>query len=268
MDNSIIQHLRQYVGKDRKQVRNPCITANEAIVIANYIDELERRAARVQGEPSSGVPEGFREQIEQLVLTAYYSTDEEDNTVNADDLRAGIDRLMTALTATPTPETGQSGGVPDKKLWSQVTGRDGKMYTDGWNDAIEAVLASRSEVKAVGVIEYADHQNADALTMGAPLRMAVAETSPRSVQSLSKGTKLYTHPHNGEQGGEWVRCDERLPTEADEDERGDVWLYEEAVGPILCAAKNLRACPRLSRPLKWKPTGLTRPQPPKSKEGE
>lgn len=102
----------------------------------------------------------------------------------------------------------QGGGVPDKKLWSQVTGRDGKMYTDGWNDAIEAVLASRSEVKAVGVIEYADHQNADALTMGAPLRMVVAETSPRSLQSLSKGTKLYTHPHNGEQGGEWV--DDRL----------------------------------------------------------
>jgi len=33
--------LEQYVGKDRKEVRNPCITAREAIKIANYIDRLE-----------------------------------------------------------------------------------------------------------------------------------------------------------------------------------------------------------------------------------
>lgn len=62
--------------------------------------------------------------------------------------------------------------------------------------------------------------------------------------------------------GEWVKCSERLPTEADEDDRGDVWLYEEGVGPILCAARNLRACPRLADPLQWKPTGLTRPAAP------
>lgn len=45
MDKSIIQRLRHYVGKDRQQVSNPCITAREAIVIADYIDELEKRVA-------------------------------------------------------------------------------------------------------------------------------------------------------------------------------------------------------------------------------
>lgn len=50
-------------------------------------------------------------------------------------------------------------------------------------------------VEPVGVVNYADFQTADAITNpDAPLRMAIEETAPRSIQRLPKGTKLYTAP--------------------------------------------------------------------------
>ena len=43
MSDSIIERLRKhYTGRVRKEVSNPCITAREAIEIANHISALER----------------------------------------------------------------------------------------------------------------------------------------------------------------------------------------------------------------------------------
>lgn len=79
-----------------------------------------------------------------------------------------------------------------------------------------------------------------------------------------------THPHNGEQGGEWVRCDERLPTEADADCNGHVWTHDKAFSrPEYAQCLFVwSAVQDVADITHWKPTGLTRPQPPKSKEGE
>lgn len=41
MERSVIDRIRQYAGKDRKQVVNPNITAREAILIADHIQEIE-----------------------------------------------------------------------------------------------------------------------------------------------------------------------------------------------------------------------------------
>ncbi|WP_328187009.1 hypothetical protein [Marinobacter sp. OP 3.4] len=71
-----------------------------------------------------------------------------------------------------------------------------------------------------------------------------------------------THPHNGEQGGEWVRCDERLPTEIHNKVAGLralLWRYDwrtslnrSEMDVIISDIERLV---------------LTRPQPPKSKGG-
>lgn len=43
MSDSIIERLRKhYTGRIRKEVSNPCITAREAIEIANHISALEQ----------------------------------------------------------------------------------------------------------------------------------------------------------------------------------------------------------------------------------
>lgn len=82
---------------------------------------------------------------------------------------------------------------------------------------------------------------------------------------------LYPHlrenvVHNGEQGGEWVRCDERLPTEAD----GNlIWSHDQKRGSVeLCSWAWSHSLFKHGYITHWQPTGLTRPQPPKSKEGE
>lgn len=81
---------------------------------------------------------------------------------------------------------------------------------------------------------------------------------------------LYPHlrenvVHNGEQGGEWVRCDERLPTEAD----GNlIWSHDQKRGSVeLCSWAWSHSLFKHGYITHWQPTGLTRPQPPKSKEG-
>lgn len=31
--------------------------------------------------------------------------------------------------------------LPERKVWNQATGRDGKQFTDGWNACLDAILA-------------------------------------------------------------------------------------------------------------------------------
>ena len=60
-------------------------------------------------------------------------------------------------------------------------------------ESAEKQLAEALKREPVGIIEPSDHQTIAALVDPAvPLRMAVAETAPRSIQSLPAGTKLYT----------------------------------------------------------------------------
>ena len=41
MHNDLIARILSYAGKKRSEVNNPCITANEAIELANHIKKLE-----------------------------------------------------------------------------------------------------------------------------------------------------------------------------------------------------------------------------------
>lgn len=75
---------------------------------------------------------------------------------------------------------------------------------------------------------------------------------------------LFTLPHNDEQCGEWVRSDERLPTEDDTDDLGFVWAFSEWLGIIALDRHSITEPPFYTH---WKPTGLTQPQPPKTEEG-
>jgi len=67
-----------------------------------------------------------------------------------------------------------------------------------------------------------------------------------------------------EAGEQWVRCEDRLPTEVDEDFEGRVWLcwpYRDFVQRVT------RRTTSFFDGFWWMPTGLTRPQPPKE-QGE
>lgn len=66
-------------------------------------------------------------------------------------------------------------------------------------------------------------------------------------------------------GSEWVRCSERLPTEADADALGFVWTYSNGLGITVLDRNSFTAPPFYTH---WKPTGLKRPQPPRGQEGE
>ena len=65
---------------------------------------------------------------------------------------------------------------------------------------------------------------------------------------------------------DWVKCSERLPTEADADCNGEVWVYLPKTNRVArFFYANLSTDPRVAS---WKPTGLKRPTPPTAQGGE
>jgi len=68
-----------------------------------------------------------------------------------------------------------------------------------------------------------------------------------------------------QQSGEWVRCSDRLPTEADADCCGQVWVFDVALGGV--AAEYYENVCNVPDYTHWMPTGLKHPNPPKQ-EGE
>lgn len=290
MDKSIIQHLRQYVGKDRKQVRNPCITANEAIVIANYIDELERRAAgklppvyhmcecghRWQSaamnepcprcEPSSGVPDEWVSIVDRIVPDLSPEPDQEhcpaEWSLWADRQRIRRELLTAAPTAQAVLEDQVVAWVSPLRYGSQVTFQK-PQPPEWWSDFADEwycrplIYADVVPIAPAGQAEPVFWWDGD---------LSDLDDCVRKEQSAYHTIPLYTHPRNGEQGGEWIRCDERLPTEAD---GKMVWTHDNVRRTTELVSwawvVGLWNYEKISH---WKPTGLTRPQPLKPKEGE
>lgn len=77
---------------------------------------------------------------------------------------------------------------------------------------------------------------------------------------------LYTTP----QADEWIRCEDRLPTEADADVDGNVWVYDWAMfnGEYRQTRATWWTVKDVSDYTHWMPTGLKRPQPPKEGRGD
>lgn len=50
---------------------------------------------------------------------------------------------ITVELSSATPPVPNS--IPEKKEWNQVTRRDGSMYTNGWNDCVDAMLTAAKE---------------------------------------------------------------------------------------------------------------------------
>lgn len=69
------------------------------------------------------------------------------------------------------------------------------------------------------------------------------------------------------QGGEWVRCSERLPTEADDDYQGCVWaLFEDGDIELMEAEEVEQTWDDDISITHWMATGLKRPAPPTERE--
>lgn len=43
IQDNVVERIRGLAGKKRNQVRNPCITAREAVALADYLVELESK---------------------------------------------------------------------------------------------------------------------------------------------------------------------------------------------------------------------------------
>ena len=67
-----------------------------------------------------------------------------------------------------------------------------------------------------------------------------------------------------EAGEQWVRCEDRLPTEDDAEDLKKVWICSPIGAVWLCEYSDVRhgIYPVLEGGWYWMPTGLTRPQPP------
>ena len=65
------------------------------------------------------------------------------------------------------------------------------------------------------------------------------------------------------QADEWVKCSDRLPTEDDEDCLTTVWVFDTSTNSVELS-DGVDVQYNLHDFTHWKPTGLTRPQPPKT----
>jgi hypothetical protein len=136
---------------------------------------------------------------------------------------------------TPQPE-GQQGSVPE-----------------GWGYVVEVFLENVEEVTEL-LLSGGAADNIVALCNDLNKAATVAE-------------KVLSTPQP--EGDGWVKCSERLPTEADADfeYRLWCWLPERNDMKLLLLDQVIQA--HLSGlAVLWKPTGLKRPQPPKEGQGD
>jgi len=137
-----------------------------------------------------------------------------------------------ALATTPQPE-GQQGSVPE-----------------GWRECLQEMVQAMHDYE-----------------------MSVDEDAPYKHRAMMDRAYALLSTTPQPEGDGWVKCSERLPTEADEDPFGMVHFMRTLDdSPRLVYAEQIGAegplGHRIYQDSCWKPTGLTRPQPPKSKEGE
>lgn len=97
--SNVLQRLKRYAGKQRRNVVNPGITAHEAIAIANYIAKLEAENDKY----SAGMQENctLRQRIAELEEMGMAIT-ERDNTIeeleiNVYDLEEEVESLSDRL---------------------------------------------------------------------------------------------------------------------------------------------------------------------------
>lgn len=85
-----------------------------------------------------------------------------------------------------------------------------------------------------------------------------AELNSGSHWRQAKIVPLVEAPQPEGDGG--IKCSERLPTEADEDPRGDVWVWDKIFDAWVLA--NWESVGDITDYTHWMPTGLKRPTPP------
>lgn len=224
-------------------------------------------------EPSSGVPEGLREVVEALgPEDPMFGIDYQDKmatyhcqycsfgiadfgpTPSADRIKHDDDcpvvALRALLTAAPTPEAVHGGGVPE-----EYTVQAGAQISPHVREHLEKAVKDLYPI--------------DTWLIAKPSREEL--TRFNSLLNLVKDVLALpaTHPHtnqpDSEQGGEWVRCDERLPTEG---RPFLCWYSGNGKTVTLMSAEGVRHMFATGNApdAEWMCAGIKKPQPPKSKE--
>ena len=131
-----------------------------------------------------------------------------------------------------------------------------RLYTQP-PSGVPAGLVNLSESLARDVIHLADCSDAED-------RWTVEDRAGNTAASIQELLSTNATPPRPE----WVKCEDRFPTEADEDERHELWTCLEDVNGEMHIARNNAAFVEsfaqqtdLNK-LWWTPTGLKRPNPP------
>jgi hypothetical protein len=83
--------------------------------------------------------------------------------------------------------------------------------------------------------------------------------------------RINTHPASRQAVSvpEWIKCSDRLPTDADGDCEGMVWVYATKRGEATTLRPSVVRDFYYSDRIKhWMPTGLKSPQPPRQEQGK
>ena len=196
--------------------------AKTASVFKNHDDQPVFAVVLLTGADIQGYLDAF-DQVEKRLAASAVPEGPADDYVNA--VGQFKDRLRDAMKKSSISIRGLSNKVAPSEgtLRSYLRG---DTYPDlpvmieialalGCSPAWLAIGDSKVQVAqaAVGIVEPADHQSVGALVGDKPLRMALAETSPGSIQSLPEGTRVFAHaaPQVAE---EYQKAAERFITEA------------------------------------------------------
>lgn len=152
-------------------------------------------------------------------------------------------------------------------LVHECKGAQQESVPEGWRVARANHSAKAIGTEAKGFLIQSPRVN------GVAANTAVWEDSENPAERLLY-LMLSTTPQP--EGDGWIKCSERLPTEADADDNGEVWWLtpnEKGEMSVISmhwsfASPSDRGITLLDEATHWKPTGLKRPTPPAEKEGE
>lgn len=146
--------------------------------------------------------------------------------------------------------------APGTKLYTQPPTATGVVPSR--DDLIQCLLATRGQSEGVTANAILSMLTA----APSPEQSCVPQSPESDTQPVLRGTGEQQTASMGQAapGSGWIRCSERLPTEADADSEGNVWHFLRGSGVALIKHSHLDHSAYYGT--RWMPTGLKRPNPP------
>lgn len=160
---------------------------------------------------------------------------------------------------------------PDGIFWDnefdEYTARDTEyeLDADDYNTMFRGWRAACAQIKQDVEPDWSDSKTLETEGWKNPLlskndRLQIADGAVAWRDEVIKNLRSRVSQPEGDG---WIKCSERLPTEADSDALGFVWTFSKGLGITVLDRHAFTEPPFYTH---WKPTSLKHPQPPQ--EGE